>query len=219
MTDAFQPTGRSRLRRLHERGHHDRQTVYAILDAGRLGHVGYTIDGQPYVTPTLYWREGDDLYWHGSSASRMLRTVQQGVPACLTVSFLDGWVLAHSGFHCSANYRAAMAFGRAAALTDEAAKLAALDAFVARMVPGHLARMRRPTAQELKATTVVHMAIKEASAKIRSGPPIDDEADYALDCWAGVVPLGTAIGTPEADPRLQPGIDLPDYVRDLAAPG
>jgi len=217
MDDAYPTTERSRVRRLHERGSHEREAVHVVLDAGRFAHVGYVIDGQPYVTPTLYWREGDSLYWHGSSASRMLRQVKGGVPACVTVSHFDGLVLARSGFHCSVNYRAVMAFGRAHAVEDEAAKRKALDVFLEHVLPGHPAHMREPNAQELKATTVVGMEIEEATAKVRTGPPKDDDEDYALDCWAGVVPLSTVVGEPIPDPKLKPGIAIPDYVRRIVA--
>lgn len=210
--DAYAPTARSRVKRLHQRGHYDRETVHAVLDAGFLCHVGYTIDGQPYVTPTTYWREGDELYWHGSSASRMLRTVKGGIPVCLTVSLLDGLVLARSGMHSSMNYRAVMAFGKAAPVTDAAAKARALEAFVERVTPGRWADLRPVTAQELKATTVVSMTIEEASAKIRTGGPNDDEEDYALDIWAGVVPLRIRAETPIPDERLKPGVPVPAYL-------
>ena len=213
--DAFVPSERSRLRRLHERGQYDRAAVHAVLDAGTLAHVGYVVDGQPYVTPTLYWRDGDRLYWHGSSASRMLRTVKQGTPVCLTVSHLDGIVVARSGFHCSVNYRSVMAFGTARAIEDEAEKEAVLRDFVDGLMPGRWAEMRPPTAQELKGTTVVWMDMEEAAAKVRSGPPKDDEEDYALACWAGVVPVRTVLGAPEDDPRLAAGIPVPDSVRGI----
>ncbi len=212
MPDDFVPTSRSRARRVHERARYDRETVHALLDAGVLGHVGYVIDDQPYVTPTLYWRDGDRLYWHGSSASRMLRTVSQGIPACLTASHLDGLVVARSGFHCSVNYRSVMAFGRAHAVSEPDAHLQALHRFLEHVLPGHWAQMRPPSAQELKATTVVSMEIEEASAKIRTGPPKDDEPDYDLSCWAGVVPVRTVVGEPIPDPRLKPGIAPPGYL-------
>jgi len=217
---AFSPTARSRVKRLHERGRYDRESVYAVLDAGMLAHVGYVIDGQPYVTPTFYWREGDRLVWHGSSASRMLRAVKEGIPACVTVSLLDGLVLARSGFHSSVNYRAVMAFGRARAIEDPDEKMAALKAFVERLTPGRWAELRPPTAQEMKATTVVGMTIEEASAKIRTGPPKDDEEDYdAVPVWAGVLPLKTIAQTPVPDPRLKPGTPLPDYLASFDLEG
>ena len=217
MTDDFTPTERSRARRVHQRASYDRAALNAVLDASMLCHLGYVIDGQPYVTPTFQWREGDHVYFHGSSASRMLRTVQDGLPVCLTVSLLDGLVLARSGFHCSVNYRSAMLFGRARAVTDEEAKTARLEAFIEGLMPGRWADMRLPNAQEMKATTVCELSIEEASVKIRTGPPVDDEEDYALDCWAGVIPIRQVAGDPVPDPRLRPGIALPQNVRDWSA--
>ncbi|HZS83919.1 MAG TPA: pyridoxamine 5'-phosphate oxidase family protein [Stellaceae bacterium] len=206
------PSARTRVKRLPERGHYDRETIHAILDAGLVCHVGYVIEGQPYVTPTAYWREGDRVYWHGSSASRMLRQVKGGVPVCFTVSLLDGIVFARSGFHHSLNYRAVMALGTAEAVEGEAAKLAALEAFSERIAPGRWRELRPPTAQEVKATTILHMALDEASAKIRTGDPKDDEPDYALPIWAGVLPIRLVAGQPEADRRLAPGIPLPAHL-------
>jgi uncharacterized protein len=208
--NAFSPTARSRVKRLPKRGHYDREAVHAILDAALLCHVGYVIDGQPYVTPTAFWREGDRLYWHGSSASRMLRAQSAGLPVCLTVAHLDGLVLARSGFHHSLNYRSVMAFGTAHKVDDPAEKVAALDAFVDRLYPGRRAEIRPNTAQEVKATTVLSMVIEEASAKIRTGPPVDDEEDYALPCWAGVIPIRTIVDPALTDPRLAPGVAWPD---------
>jgi uncharacterized protein len=212
--DQFARTARTRVRRLPKRGHYDRETVHAILDAGIICHVGYVLDGQPYVTPTCHWRHGDRLYWHGSSASRMLRHLKQGVPACVTVTHLDGFVLARSGFHHSINYRSVMALGTPQALPDEA-KLEALRDFVERLFPGRWDELRPPTAQEIKATTVLWMDLDEVSAKVRTGPPVDDEEDYALPVWAGVLPVGTAIGRPQADPRLGAGIQPPGHFAQL----
>jgi len=211
----YPPTKRSRIKRQHERAHYDRKTVHEILDAGLLCHVGYVIDGQPYVTPTCYWRQGERVYWHGSSASRMLRRQKQGVPVCFTVSLLDGLVLARSGYHSSINYRSVMAFGEAEQVTDEAEILATLEAFQERLTPGRWAELRPVNGQELKATTVMSLELKEVAAKVRPGPPDDDEADYGLPVWAGVVPVRYQIGAPEDDPRLAPGIAQPDYLRDV----
>jgi uncharacterized protein len=205
-------TERTRLKRLHQRGHYDRATLDAVIDAAIIGTVGYVIDGEPYVTPTSVWREGDMLYWHGSSASRMLKTVKTGMPVCVNVFHLDGLVLARSGFHSSMNYRSATLFGHAHAVEGKAAKLAALEAFVERLTPGRWPELRPVGDQELKATTVVSMPIDEASAKIRTGDPADDEEDYALDVWAGVVPIRTVIDPPTDDARLRPGIAAPDYL-------
>lgn len=214
--NTFTPTARTRGKRRHERVAYDRDSVYAVLDAGVMCHVGYIIDGQPYVTPTCYWREGDRLFWHGSSASRMLRTVATGIPTCLTVTHFDGIVLARSGFHSSINYRCVMAFGVAGAVEEQVEKRKALEAFIERVTPGRSAELRPITDQELKSTTVVSMDIEEASAKIRTGPPQDDDEDYALDIWAGVLPLNQVAGPPEPDPRLRSGIGLPAYLRDFS---
>ncbi|MEE8189158.1 MAG: pyridoxamine 5'-phosphate oxidase family protein [Kiloniellales bacterium] len=211
----FTSTKRTRVKRQHERAHYDRETVYGILDAGLVCHVGYVIDGQPYVTPTAYWREGDRVYWHGSSASRMLRNLEKGVPVCFTVSFLDGLVLARSGFHSSINYRSVMAFGTAEMVTGEAEKLAALEAFQERLTPGRWAELRPVSKQELKGTTVMWLALDEAVAKVRPGPPSDDEEDYDLSVWAGVVPIRRVVDPPEDDPRLGPGIAQPDYLKKV----
>jgi nitroimidazol reductase NimA-like FMN-containing flavoprotein (pyridoxamine 5'-phosphate oxidase superfamily) len=212
----FQPSERSRVKRLHERGHYDRETVFAILDAGMIAHIAYVIDGQPYVTPTSYWRDGDRLYWHGSSASRMLRNQSQGIPVCFTVTHLDGLVLARSGFHHSINYRSVMAFGRAAKIEDAAEKTRHLNRFVERVLPGRNATLRPIDPRELKATTLLTMEIEEASAKIRTGPPKDDEPDYALDCWAGVIPIAQVVGAAIPDPKLKAGIGLPDHLDNFS---
>ena len=199
---SFTPTDRTRVKRLPDRGKYDRDTVYAILDAAIACHVGYNIDGQPYVTPTACWREGDHLYWHGSSASRMLRAQSGGIPVCVTVTHIDGLVLARSAFHHSMNYRSVMAIGDAEFVDNDSHKLAALRAFVERVVPGRWAVIRPPTPQELKATSVLRLHLHEVSAKVRTGPPIDDEPDYVLPVWAGVVPVSTTVGPPEPDPKL-----------------
>jgi len=195
-------TDRSRVKRMHERGRYDFDTVAGILDAGFLCHVGYVIEGRPYVTPTSYWREGDRVYWHGSSASRMLRSAQGETDVCLTVSHVDGLVLARSAFHHSINYRAVMLFGKAHKVEDPAHKLQALENFVERMTPGRWALLRPATEQELKATTVMFMQIDEGSAKLRRGNPVDDDEDYAWPVWAGVVPVSTVAGAPADDGRV-----------------
>ncbi|HLY46452.1 MAG TPA: pyridoxamine 5'-phosphate oxidase family protein [Stellaceae bacterium] len=201
---AFPPTPRTRVRRHPERAHYDRETVFAILDAALLAHVGYIIDGRPYVTPTLYWREGDRLYWHGSSASRMLRMQAAGIPVCLTVSHVDGLVLARSAFRHSLNYRAVMAFGTAAPVTDPAEKEAGLNAFVERLYPGRTRLMRPILPQELKATSLLSMLIEDASAKIRDDGPLDLAEDLGAPCWAGVVPIAQRLGAPFPDARAAP---------------
>jgi nitroimidazol reductase NimA-like FMN-containing flavoprotein (pyridoxamine 5'-phosphate oxidase superfamily) len=209
------PSDRTRVRRLAKRAHYDEATVHAILDAGLLCHVGYVIDGQPYVTPTAHWRDGGYVYWHGSSASRMLRAQLAGIDVCLTVSLLDGLVLARSGFHHSMNYRSVMALGQAELVDDPAAKLSALKHFVDKLVPGRWEEIREPSVQELKGTTILRLRLDEASAKVRTGPPVDDEEDYALPVWAGVLPLSLQAGTPLADDRLAPEIAVPEAVANF----
>jgi nitroimidazol reductase NimA-like FMN-containing flavoprotein (pyridoxamine 5'-phosphate oxidase superfamily) len=211
----FPPTDRTRVKRSFERGRYDRETVHAILDAGLMCHVGYVIDGQPYVTPTAYWREGDHVYWHGSSASKMLRHLKEGPRVCFTVALMDGLVLARSGFHTSVNYRSVMAFGVAEVVSDPAVKLAKLEAMMERIVPGRWPGLKPPTAQELKATTLVGLKLEEVAAKVRSGPPIDEPEDYDLDVWAGVVPTTTVIGAPEDDPKLKAGVAVPENLSGI----
>ena len=200
----FAATKRTRIKRMPKRAHYDRDTVYAILDAGVVAHVGYNIDGEPYVTPTAYWRKGDHVYWHGSSASRMLRTQRAGVPVCLTVSHLDGLVLARSAFRHSLNYRAVMAFGTAAMVVDESEKEAGFNAFIERLYPGRTGLMRPILPQELKATSLIGMVIEEASAKIRDDGPLDLETDYGAPCWAGVIPIAQRLGPAVPDARVAP---------------
>ena len=208
-TDRFPVGPRNRVRRMHERGAYDRASVFAILDAAMLCHVAYVIDGQPFCTPTIHWREGDVLYWHGSSASRMLRHLREGMPACLTVSHLDGLVLARSGFNHSVNYRSAMCFGQARLVEDADEKAAALLGIVDRFYPERAAQLRPTNRQETKATTVVRMPIEQASAKVRAKGVADDEADYAHPVWAGVIPVRTVLGADEPCPRLMPGVARP----------
>jgi nitroimidazol reductase NimA-like FMN-containing flavoprotein (pyridoxamine 5'-phosphate oxidase superfamily) len=199
-------TPRTQLRRLPARGSHDAQTVYAILDAAFLAHVGFVVDQQPFVIPTLYGRDGDKLYLHGSAASRMLRTLDAGAPTCVTVTLVDGLVLARSAFHHSMNYRSVTAFGTARAIADPAEKTRALRVISEHLIAGRWDDVRGPSEKELKATAVLEFAIEEASAKVRTGPPIDDEEDYALPVWAGVLPLKLEAGDPEPD-------HAPEYVR------
>jgi nitroimidazol reductase NimA-like FMN-containing flavoprotein (pyridoxamine 5'-phosphate oxidase superfamily) len=202
-------TPRTKLRRLPKRASYDRATAYAILDEGVLCHLGFAVDGQPYVIPTSYARIGDDLVLHGSSASRALRAVAAGTPACVTVTLADGVVLARSAFHHSFNYRSVVILGRLEAVTDPAAKAEALRAFVDHVVPGRSDAIRGPNRKELKATAVVRLPLDEASAKIRTGPPVDDEEDYALPVWAGVLPLRTSVEPAVPDDRLLPGVTPP----------
>ncbi|HEY6719452.1 MAG TPA: pyridoxamine 5'-phosphate oxidase family protein, partial [Reyranella sp.] len=184
MTGAFPVSERNKVRRLHERGRYDKDGVYAVLDAAMLCHIAYLIDGQPYCTPTAFWREGDHLYWHGSSASRMLRSQKPGLAVCLTVTHLDSLVLARCGFNHSVDYRSAMCFGTAHLIEDPAEKERALDSMVDRFYPGRAASLRTSSVQELKATTVIGMAIDQASAKVRSKGVADEEEDYGLPIYA-----------------------------------
>ncbi len=208
-------TERTRLRRTHQRGHHDRKTINGILDATPFCHVGCLLDGKPAVTPTMQWREGDHLYWHGSSASRALRN-SAGLDVCLTVSLMDGMVLARSAFHHSVNYRSVMIYGQATKVTDPDEKAERLRAFVESLYPGRWDMLRPMTAQEAKATTVLSMPIDEASAKIRAGGPVDDEEDYALPIWAGVLPMRLVVAEPEPDLRNLDGLSAPVYVTEFA---
>ena len=214
--DSFQPTERTQVKRLPKRGVYDRAAIHKILDEGFLCHVGFVVDGQPYVIPTGYARAGDTLYIHGSAASRMLRTLSQGVAVAVTVTLVDGLVLARSAFHHSMNYRSVVVLGTATAVEDSAAKTEALRAFTEQVAPGRWAEIRWPTEQALKATTVLALALTEASAKVRTGPPIDDEEDYALPVWAGVLPLDLTPRAPIADPRLPAGISVPGYVTNYS---
>ena len=207
----FPQTDRTKLKRLPKRGYFDRETVYSILDEGFICHVGFAVDGQPFVVPTGYARVDDKLYLHGSQASRMLRNLAGGIDACVTVTIVDGLVLARSAFHHSMNYRSVLVFGRATLLTDAHEKYAALVALSEHIVPGRWADVREPNEQEMKLTTVLCLPLEEASAKIRTGPPLDDEEDYALSVWAGVVPLKLIAGEPVKDPRLPDGTEVPQY--------
>lgn len=190
-----------------KRGHYDRETIYGILDAGFLCHVGFSIDGQPFVIPTGYGREGDRIYIHGSAASRMLKNLDAGVPVCVTVTHLDGLVLARSAFHHSMNYRSAVVFGTARVVPDEE-KEHALFVISEYILKGRWAEVRGPNAKEMKATLVLAIDIEEASAKVRTGPPGDDEEDYELPVWAGVLPVTQVYGPPIDDPLLREGIEV-----------
>jgi nitroimidazol reductase NimA-like FMN-containing flavoprotein (pyridoxamine 5'-phosphate oxidase superfamily) len=207
----FLQTERNTLKRLPKRGVYDRELVYQILDEGFICHVSFSVDGQPFVIPTGYARIDDQLYIHGSQMSRMLRMLAQGVDVCVAVTLVDGLVLARSAFHHSVNYRSVVIFGRAAVIEDKEAKLAALFAFSEHVLPGRWNDVRKPTEQELKATTVLSLPLVEASAKVRTGPPIDDDEDYALNLWAGVLPFKLVAGEPISDPRLPESIEPPSY--------
>ena len=212
----FTPTERTTLKRLPKRGDYDRETVYRILDEALFCHVGFVVDDRPYVIPTGFGRAGDVLYVHGSAASRMLRTLSAGAPVCVTVTLLDGLVLARSAFHHSMNYRSVVILGTARLVEDEEEKLAALRTFTEHIVPGRWAEVRWPSEAEMKATTVLALPLEEVSAKIRTGPPVDEEEDYALEVWAGVLPLKFMPQKPVNDPRLNSGVPTPTYLQNYS---
>jgi uncharacterized protein len=205
-------TGRAEIRRLPARGSQETEVIYSILDAGFLAHVSFEVDGQPFIIPTLYGREKDTLFLHGSSASRMLRRLESGCAACVSVTLVDGIVLARSAFNHSMNYRSVVAFGTARKIEAADAKIRALRVISEHVLAGRWAEVRGPDENELKATSVLEFAIDEASAKIRRGPPIDDEDDYSLAVWAGVIPLTLKAGAPIPDPRLPDSVEAPEYV-------
>src|SRR5690348_4368615 len=207
------PTKRSELRRIPARGSHDWETISQILDAGFLAHVGFCVDGQPFVIPTLYGRDGRKLYLHGSAVSRMIRELESGVPACLTVTLVDGLVLARSAFDHSMNYRSVIAFGKARTISDQAQKIESLRVISEHLIAGRWNDVRSPSETELKATAVLEFSIEEASSKARTGPPMDNESDYGRPVWAGVLPLGMQSGLPVPDDKLMEGVTVPDYVR------
>jgi nitroimidazol reductase NimA-like FMN-containing flavoprotein (pyridoxamine 5'-phosphate oxidase superfamily) len=213
------PSDRVRIRRKRERGAYDRETIEQILDEALIAHLGVVdADGQPFVVPTLHARHGDVVYCHGSPAGRTLKALAAGAPACLTVSLIDGLVLARSAMHHSANYRSVVILARARLLVDPAEKLRALEAIVEQLVPNRWAEVRPPSENEMKATAVLALPLDEASAKVRTGPPLDDEEDYAMDTWAGVIPLSLSPGTPTPDPRLDGKIPLPGHVSAYRRP-
>ena len=214
----FNKTDRTTLKRLPARGFYDHELVFKILDEGFICHIGFNVDGRPVVIPTGYARVGEKLYVHGSQASRMLRTLKTGVEACVTVTLVDGLVLARSAFHHSINYRSVVIFGQAKLVDDAQEKVAALVAFSEHVIRGRWDDVREPTEQELKATTVLSLKLAEVSAKVRTGPPLDEEEDYELPIWAGVVPLRVAAGTPIPDPRLPNNIPAPDYALKYERP-
>ena len=210
----YPPSNRSRLRRAPNNARYDRETVHAVLDAGLQCAVGYVFDGMPYVTWTAYWRQGERVYWHGSSASRMIKRVKGGLCVCFSVGLLDGVVFARSGFHHSFNYRSVVAYGAAHEVTDGHEKLAALKAFTERLAPGRWNELRAPTTQEMKATAVLSMPLEEVAAKVRQGGPKDDAADMDAPVWAGHVPVGLSSGEPVTDPESRVATP-PPYTRDL----
>ena len=206
-------TERTTVKRLGSRGLYDRDTVYAILDEALICHAGFVVNGSPVVIPTIHWRHDDTLYVHGSAASRMLRSLRDGVEACVTVTLLDGLVIARSAFHHSMNYRSAVIYGTAREVTDREEKLRALDALVEHVIRGRSAEVRPPNEKELRQTMVLALPIEEASAKVRTGGPIDDDEDYALPYWAGVVPVTMTYGAPVDDGRVI--VEVPESVRRL----
>ncbi len=210
------PSPRTRVRRMPARADYARETIEAILDEALIAHVGFAVEGEPYVIPTLHARVEGRVYFHGSSASRTVRALAAGAQMCLTVTLLDGLVLARSAVHHSVNYRSVVLLGQATAIEEPAEKMEAIEAFTERLIPGRWDEARPPTAKELKAIQVLSLPLDEASAKLRSGPPIDDEEDYALDTWAGVIPLQTVTGKPVADARLAEGIPVSPAARAWA---
>ena len=211
----FPRTERNTVKRRAERGRYDHETVNAILDAGYLCHLGFVVEGQPFVIPTLYGRERDTIFVHGSSVSRMLRNLSEGVRACVTVTHTDGIVLARSAFHHSMNYRSVTAFGTGTLVDDDETKMSALKLISENVLPGRWNDVREPTKKELDVTTVIAIVIEEAAAKIREGDPKDDAKDYDLPVWAGVIPFETSFGDPISDPKLAEGIGLPEHIKQL----
>src|SRR5580704_5969363 len=210
----FTPSERTQVKRLPKRGKYDEETVFQILDAGFVCHAGFSVDGQPYVIPTNYGRSDKTLYLHGSAASRMLRTLSEGVPVCVTVTHVDGLVLARSAFHHSVNYRSVVILGTARLITNPAEKMEALRIFTDHVMKGRWDDVRQPTEQELRATTVLALPLEEVSAKVRTGGPIDDENDYNLPTWAGVLPLETSVKSPMPDARLPKNTPVPAYLKN-----
>jgi len=213
-----QPSQRATVKRLPKRGVYDRKTINRILDEGLICHVGFSANRQAFVLPTIHVRIGDRVFVHGSPASRLLQALANGAEACLTVTLVDGLVLARSAFHHSMNYRSVVLFGTATVIEDEAEKLAVLEALTEHLIPGRWADVRGPTEQELRQTLVLAIPIQEASAKVRTGPPIDDEPDYDLSIWAGVIPLRLSAADAVADPKLKSGIEPPAYAMNYAGP-
>ncbi len=219
MTEKLNPTKKTQLKRLPKRGHFERETINVILDEAFICHVGFVVDGQPYVIPTGFGRVENDLYIHGSAASRMLRNLATGVEVCVTVTLIDALVIARSAFHHSVNYRSVVVLGKAELVTNDDEKSSALEAITNHIVPGRWDDCRWPNELELKATNVLKLAIDEASAKIRTGNPVDDDEDYSLRHWAGLLPLEFKPGTPTNDARLTSGIEPPDYITDYKRNG
>jgi nitroimidazol reductase NimA-like FMN-containing flavoprotein (pyridoxamine 5'-phosphate oxidase superfamily) len=211
--ETFTPTSRTRVGRHAERGNYDRFQIYAILDEGFICHIGFVVDGQPYVIPTAYGRAGDQLYFHGAAANRMLRSLAQGVDVCATVTLVDGFVMARAAFRQSLNYRSVVILGKARLVTDPVEKMEALRCLTNHVVPERWEEVRVPNEKELAATSVLALPLQELSAKIRSGPPLDSEDEWSTPVWAGVVPLKMQIGEPVADAHLAPSVPFVDKRR------
>ena len=209
--EPFPQTERTTLKRLPKRAEYDREAVYRILDEGFICHIGFSVEGRPFVIPTGYARVADQIYVHGSQGSRMLRNLSKGIDVCLTVTLIDGLVLARSAFHHSMNYRSVVVFGNATIVDEQTEKLAALRALSEHMIPGRWDEVRGPSEQEMKATTVLSLPLTEASAKVRTGPPLDDDDDYESPVWAGVIPVNLTAGEPVPDPRLLDTLKVPRY--------
>jgi len=216
--DSYTKTKRTTLKRAHERGSYDRATVHAIVDEALICHVAFLHEGVPAVIPTAHWRDGDVLYIHGSSASRAIRALESGSPACIAVTLMDGLVLARSGFHSSINYRSVVIYGHARKVADDAEKLVTLKAFMEKIATGRWDELRAPNMQEMKGTTVLAFDLDEVSAKIRDGGVLDEPEDMNDPVWAGVVPVCRTFGAPEPDPQLAPGIALPAYLKGYKGP-
>jgi nitroimidazol reductase NimA-like FMN-containing flavoprotein (pyridoxamine 5'-phosphate oxidase superfamily) len=214
VTDNFSVTDRTRVIREPQRGIYDREAIYKILDEGFICHVGFSVDGQPFVIPTMFARIGDAIYFHGSAASRMLRNVSAGISVCVTVTLVDGLVLARSVFNHSMNYRSVVALGKATLVDAGAEKMEALRGFTEKILPGRWDEARQPNEKELKATSILRLELTEVSAKVRVGPPEDDAEDYALGIWAGVLPMELKSGVPIRDERCDAGITVPEYIRN-----
>lgn len=216
MNEVLQPTAKTKLKRIPKRGNFERETIYAILDEAFICHVGFVAGGQPFVIPTSFARIDDRIVIHGSAASRMLKNLSEGIEVCVTVTLIDGLVLARSAFHHSLNYRSVVVFGRAQIIADEAEKNEALAAFTDHIIPNRWTEIRPPNVNELKGTTVLTLPLTEASAKIRTGNPVDDDEDYELDVWAGVLPVELTFGKPIDDDRLKDGIETPPSITNYS---
>ena len=215
MKKELEQTEKTKLKRIPDRGNFDRETIYSILDEGFICHVGFTANGQTFVIPTSYGRDGDEVYIHGASVSRMMKNLSEGIDICVTVTLIDGLVLARSVFHHSMNYRSVVIFGKAELIEEREDKMKALHIFTEKLIPGRWDDSRIPNDKELNVTTVLSLKIDEASAKIRTGDPGDDAKDYELDCWAGVLPLKLKAGEPIDDTKLKEGIEQPDYLFNI----